>query len=171
MFAHFPFAVYDEYYEAWAWALFLLAALAAVLLFAWLSTRKSRFAGDRTLLLIGMYAAAQIVLESLRRDDFLRWGFVRSSQLISVVLVGFVLVWYALPRYGQPLWRKVTSFAMYGSMVALCTLLEFALEQRIAFLQALSTQACYKLMAAACLVMMISIGIMRGTRACARQRK
>ena len=171
VFAHFPFAVFDAYYEAWAWALFLLAALVAVLLFIWIGTRKSRFAGDRTLLFVGLYAAAQIVLESLRRDDFLRWGFVRSSQLISVILVGFVLVCYALPRFGQPLWRKLTSFTLYGGMVAMCVLLEFALEQRIAFLQELSTQACYGLMAFASLLLMVNIGMMRGVQVDAKQHK
>lgn len=166
-FARFPFAVYDAYYEAWAWALFLLAALVAVLLAVWLAIRKSRFAGDKALLLVGLYASAQIVLESLRRDDYLRWGFVRSSQVISAVLVGAVLVCYALPRRGQPLWRKVISFAIYAAMVGLCTTLEFALEQRVDFMQSLSTQACYVWMAAACVVLMGAIGLMRGKPAIA----
>ena len=166
-FARFPFAVYDAYYEAWAWALFLLAALVAVLLSVWLAIHKSRFAGDKALLLVGLYASAQIVLESLRRDNYLRWGFVRSSQVISAVLVVAVLVCYALPRHGQPLWRKAISFTVFVAMASLCTLLEFALEQRVDFMQSLSTQACYGWMAAACIVLIGAIGLIRGKPAIA----
>ena len=161
-FARFPFAVYDTFYDAWAWALFFLAALLAILLSLWLSTRKSRFDGDRTLWMLGMYAAMQIVLESLRRDDFLRWGFVRISQVISAVLAGLVLIYYIVSRHKQRVWRNIFCLLLYTGMVAVCILLEFALEQRIAFLQGLSVPACYGLMTLACMVIMGCIGIARG---------
>ena len=160
-FARFPFAVYDSYYEAWAWALYLLAALAAALLFVWLLTQKSRFGGDRTLLMLGLYAAMQIVLESMRRDNYLRWGFVRSSQVISAVLVLFVLLSYFKVSHGRPIRRKVASGAMYLAMVGICILLEFAVEQRVPFLEGLTVPMCYMLMGVACVVMMGCILIAR----------
>ena len=89
----FPLAVkniYGEYYVA----LFMLEGLVALALAAALLRMEKRGTADRpgdlTLLFLLLYGATQIVLESLRRDSFLRWGFVRVNQLFGVALLALV---------------------------------------------------------------------------------
>ena len=104
----FPFMMYDPSYELWAWALFMAEALVALVLFAALLCRRDRRDGDGILLLLGLFAAAQIVLESLRRDEFLRWGFVRCEELFSALTVGAVLFGYQrLSKKGKALQKSL----------------------------------------------------------------
>ncbi len=160
-FARFPFSVYDPYCDAWAWALFLLEALVALVLFYYLLRKKPTFAGDGALLLIGLYACAQVVLESLRRDEFLRWGFVRVSEVVSVVVVLIVLICYCLRADKGHKRSKFLCFGLYVTMVVFCLLLEFATESRIPFLTFLSVSQCYQSMAIASVLMGISVLWMR----------
>ena len=152
-FCRFPFMVYDPYYEEWAWALFMLEALVALALFVMLLKRKPTWQGDGALLLMGLYASAQIVLESLRRDEFLRWGFVRVEEVTSAAVVLAVLVCYCLRAGRGKALAKAACFGAYALMVVFCLLLEFATEGRVAFLEFLSVDACYIAMAGACAVM------------------
>lgn len=149
----FPFMVYDPYYEAWGWALFVLEALIALVLFAVLLRKKTAWNGDGALLLLGLYASAQIVLESLRRDEFLRWGFVRVEEVASAVIVLAVLVAYCVKSGRGRRLSKAVCFGVFGAMTVLCVLLEFATEGRIPFLTFLDVNGCYLMMAGACAVM------------------
>lgn len=150
-FAFFPFAVYDGYYEAWAWSLFLLEALWALFLCLYLLTGRRRGeAGTETLTFLGLYGAAQILFESLRRDDFLRWGFVRCSQVLSAVLVFAVLLVFCLRAGKGGAFKKWLCWLGYAACILLCLLLEFATEDRIPFLSFLSVEGCYAVMACAC---------------------
>lgn len=150
----FPFMMYDPYYEMWAWALFVLEALIALALFVLLLRIKEGRPGDKTLVLLGLYAAAQILLESLRRDDFLRWGFVRCAQVFSAVAVLAVLLCYQLSAPKGRTRSKALCWATAGAMLLCCLLLEFAVEGRVPFLRFLSPEGCYALMAAACGLLM-----------------
>lgn len=163
----FPLMVYDPYYEGWAWALFMAEAAIAILLFLVLITRKPAFEGDHMLLLWGLYASAQIVLESLRRDEFLRWGFVRVEEVASavVILAVLILLWVRSGR-GQTM-RKALCVTVFLAMVVWCLLLEFATEGRISFLTMLEVWQCYALMAAACAVNALCVLAMR--RLCIRR--
>lgn len=146
----FPFMMYDAYYEAWAWALFVAEALIALLLFAALLKRRPAFAGDGALWFAGLYASAQIVLESLRRDEFLRWGFVRVEEVASAVVILLVLLCYALRSRGRRRRAKALCFALFACLVMLVVLLEFATEGRVPFLLFLDVGGCYGAMACAC---------------------
>lgn len=156
-FCRFPFAVYDNLYEMWAWALFAGEALYALIIAAvTLAVRRREPAGDKALLGLGMYGCGQIIFESLRRDDFLRWGFVRCSELFSGVLILIVLIFYLVRgKNNHKNAAKTVLMVLFFLMVALCLLLEFATEGRIPFLQFLETPAqCYICMTAACVVML-----------------
>lgn len=158
----FPFMVYDPYYEGWGWALFMAEALVAlVLLIVLLCRKKPRFEGDGALLLMGLTACAQVVLESLRRDEFLRWGFVRVDELFSAVCILAVLVCYCVRAGRGRAVPRTLCFILFAAMVTLCILLEFATEGRIPFLLFLEAEACYLVMAAACGVMAACILWMR----------
>lgn len=160
-FNRFPFMMYDAYNEVWAWALFVLEALVALVLFVVLLRRKPAWQGDGVCLLLGLYACAQIVLESLRRDEFLRWGFVRVEQVASAAVVLIVLIVYCVHAGKGKTLGKTLCFAVFALMVTLCILLEFATEGRIPFLLFLDVGACYGVMAAACAVMALLIVCMR----------
>ena len=159
-FCRFPFMVYDPYYESWGWALFMAGAVIAAVLFILLMRRKAAFPGDQTLTLLGLYAAAQIVLESLRRDEFLRWGFVRVEELLSAVVILVVLILYWVHSGKGRAVAKSVVVAVFVAMVVFCLLLEFATEGRIPFLL-LEVWQCYALMAAACVVDAICVLRMR----------
>ena len=145
--ARFPFMVYDPYYESWAFALFLLEALILIILFVWALIKKKPNTTHDLLFVIGVYSSMQVVIESLRRDEFLRWGFVRVEQLVSVLLVLVVLICYAVSIPKKKTIQKVICFTIYSCLVILCILLEFATEGRIVFLQFLDISACYSVMA------------------------
>ena len=151
-FCRFPFMAYDPYYESWAWSLFMAGAVIALVLFAVLITRRPAFAGDHMLTLLGLYASAQVVLESLRRDEFLRWGFVRAEELLSAVVILAVLILYWVRSGKARSVSKAVCTALFVTMVVFCLLLEFATEGRIPFLVFLDVWHCYALMAAACAV-------------------
>ena len=160
-FRRFPFMVYDAYYEEWAWALFLAEALVALVLFVFLLKKKPTWPGDSTLLLFGLYASAQIVLESLRRDEFLRWGFVRVEEAVSATIVLAVLILYCVKAGKGKRLEKALCFGLCILMIVLCLLLEFATEGRIPFLMFLDVTACYIAMALACILLGISVLWMR----------
>jgi len=74
--------------------------------------------------------AFQVLFESLREDEFLRWGFVRVGQLIPVFVLLYLLVEalyvkkyanWSLPRH----WALVLFFYMALVLVGL----EFALDK------------------------------------------
>lgn len=167
--AFFPLAVFDDYYEEWAWALFLLAAVVALIFFVWVLKTRSRFAGDKALLALGLYASAQIILETLRRDQFLRWGFVRCSQLFSAIAVLGVLALYChkAKEAGWP--KRLPLLIGFLLAVAVCFVMEFAAEQRIAALIFLSRTACYWVSACGCCIIALCILCMR--RLCPKEEK
>ena len=88
----FPLAVMNEW-EEWNYALFILEGLVGLIIFALLMTRGRRVTGGyRARMFLILYSSAQIVLEAMRRDNYLRWLFVRVSQLASaLVLLGLVI--------------------------------------------------------------------------------
>ena len=151
-FCRFPFMAYDPYYESWAWSLFMAGAVIALVLFVLLMKRKPAFPGDQMLTLLGLYASAQVVLESLRRDEFLRWGFVRVEELLSAVVILAVLIRYWVQSGKAKAAQKTVCMTLFVAMVVFCLLLEFATEGRIPFLVFLDVWHCYALMAVACMV-------------------
>ena len=90
--AVFPLAVLNPYGEP-QWAVFIGEAAAAVVMALVLAAKKDTFAGRRLLAGLVMYAACQIVFESLRMDSVLKIGFVRVSQVISAVILLAVTVY------------------------------------------------------------------------------
>lgn len=152
-FCRFPFMNYDPYYESWAYAIFMAEAAVAVLLLILLLLKKKTFPGDGWLLFCGLYASAQVVLESLRRDEFLRWGFVRVEEVFSGVVILAVLLIYAIRAGRGRGLAKTLCILVFLAMAVFCLLLEFATEGRIPFLLFLEVYQCYLAMAGACCVM------------------
>lgn len=151
----FPLAVANEWGE-WHYALFLLEGIVGLVIFALLMTRGRRLKdGYRARMFLVLYSSSQIVLEALRRDNFLRWLFVRVSQVASaVVLLGLmifgVLRWLKKPE-GQRMSRKrlYWNCGLFLLMVPVIILLEFAIDKS----PTLSVSLAYLLEACCCVVM------------------
>ncbi|MBQ6959833.1 MAG: prolipoprotein diacylglyceryl transferase [Clostridia bacterium] len=158
-FQFFPLAVYDGYYEEWKWAVFMLEGLAALAILAAL-LRKQRKAGDTARLFLLLYSACQILLESLRRDSYLRWLFVKVSQLTAAIVI-VMLMAAATVRWARRkdarrmtgkglLMRWLAAAASVGLIIAL----EFAVDDKI--WHELPIWGIYGLMACACAVIGVS---------------
>ena len=70
----------------------MLEGITAAVIFLLLMTRGRKLKdGYRARMFLILYSSAQIILEALRRDNFLRWLFVRVSQVASAaVLLGLL---------------------------------------------------------------------------------
>ena len=134
-FAFFPLAVINEW-EEWNYAVFLLESLTALILFCFLLRRDDRWRdGDRARAFLLIYSACQIVLEALRRDNFLRWLFVRVSQVTAaVVLLGLlvfgILRWARRPANKRISRRSVvTCCTVFVLLAGVVVLLEFGIDK------------------------------------------
>lgn len=147
-FFFFPVGVYNDAYEEWRLAVFFLEALAALAILAVL-LRRERDAGDTARLFLILYSACQVVLESLRRDDCLRWMFVRVSQLTAVIVLALLMLFAALRRVKAKRfnWRRTALWVfVFFACIGLVIWMEFAQDKS----PDLPVWLCYVIMAAAC---------------------
>ena len=119
----FPFAVVNEYGE-WRWAIFMLEGMAALLFMLILFKEKNLYPGGVLRHALTLLCASQILFESLREDEFLRWGFVRLGQLLPAILLLLLMI-TASKKAGED--RRVP-IPFAGSMFAFLILLVIALE-------------------------------------------
>lgn len=90
-FCRFPFAVCNGYGE-WYWAIFVWEAAAALVIFFLAAARREE-AGGRVSFALMLYAACQVVFESLRMDSTPRFGFVRVSQVLAAMTLLACVLW------------------------------------------------------------------------------
>lgn len=144
-----PFGVAD-YYGSYNWAVFVFEALVALGIAAALVKVRVNRAGGRAALMLVLYAATQVLCESLRQDAVLRWGFVRVNQIIGgVVLAGALALCFALSRKRSGRRLAISIGAMLLSM-AVVIAMEFALEKKISAIEWMPMDVCYLLMGLAC---------------------
>lgn len=157
---HFPFAVANPYGEYVLPVFFYEAVVAALLcLVALRSLRSGRLqTGDvaRTAtLLLGL---TQILLESLRADDYLRFGFVRVNQLWGALLAGYVLaVW--LRRFQTTRARRGITVTVYLLCIGVMIAVEFGRDK-----STIPNEILYAAMALALLVIGIISVALRNAR-------
>lgn len=126
----FPLAVQDSYEEFVAPVFFWEAVAALVLcaaLLIWMF-RTRRRQGDTTLTGMLGLGLSQVLLESLRQDNFLRFGFVRVNQLwgIALALIA-ILVWLVRAKPSRTAAIVTAAGCVIG--VALLILVEFGLDK------------------------------------------
>ena len=153
-FQRFPFALFNADWEVWFWAICLLEGVVALVILAVLLAKKPGKAGDQAKLFLVLYCSAQILLESLRRDQFLRWLFVRVSQLTAVLVLGG-LMFYALYKWLKtpaehrvPKKALITNWVVFLVCVGLCIAMEFAVD-KAAFMP---VWLCYTIMGVCCVI-------------------
>jgi phosphatidylglycerol:prolipoprotein diacylglycerol transferase len=125
--------------EAWGnyYAVFRYEAAVAVLLLCVMlclyfgrKTRKTAKPGDLALVFGTLFGSAQVIMESLRDDGHMLWGFVRASQIISILLpVAAIIVFSArlIHREGMS-WRPVAAWLIAGASIGLGIIKEFDID-------------------------------------------
>lgn len=126
---HFPFGV-ESAYGDWQVPVFFYEGLAAavILVLTLLAYRKQ---GRSAELFVILLALSQIMLESLREDEFIRFGFVRFNQLGAALLLGGVLALRLVREVragGWLRWQKVR-IALFAAGIGLVIAIEFALDK------------------------------------------
>lgn len=125
----FPLAVQDAFGDWWL-AVFMLQGIAALAIAAYLlfTSRRGRMPGAQYLRLMIPLCAADIFLESLRQDDYLRLesnGFIRVGQVLALVylVVAAIVITVRGARAGirwpRMLWRwAVLALAALAALAA-----------------------------------------------------
>lgn len=167
-FTRFPFALTD-YYGTARWAVCFLEAV-VILLFALFPLRREKASGSGSAasLFLMLYASAEVLIESMRQDDVLRWGFVRINQVLSVALL-VILVIILWKRYGLKASVPVRSLVGILAGVILCGLMEFALEKKISLIEWMPMDVCYLISAIGCAIMFLSADRTRRAAYCAEK--
>lgn len=127
----FPFAV-QSVYEDWQIPVFFYEALAALVICVVLCLMVNRKAEGRAaetfIILLGV---TQVILESLREDEFIRFGFVRFSQLAAAITMAAVM----FLRLGRMVkaggWRpwQILRLVLFLLGIVGIILIEFALDK------------------------------------------
>jgi phosphatidylglycerol:prolipoprotein diacylglycerol transferase len=132
-FARIPFAVpHADFTDEWHVAVFIWEGLAALaiavvgaIIFRRNSSKQIRH-GDAAATAATLFAASQILLESLREDSFLRFGFVRLNQLLCVALIICAAVFWLRGAGARRVWVVACGLAAcVGALVRI----EFALDK------------------------------------------
>ncbi len=150
----FPFAV-PSVYEDYQIPVFLYEALAAaVILVITLRVLRAARPGRTAETFIILLGVTQVILESLREDEFIRFGFVRLNQLAAAFTMAAVLaarVKRCVKDHGWSGWqigRIVLFLASVGGVI----LLEFALDK-----SSIDNVILYAVMAGTLAVMAVSL--------------
>lgn len=148
--AFFPLAVINEYDE-WRFAVFLLEGVAA-LAFLGIVLRRRGQPGDRLRLALILVCAGQILLESLRADEVLTWGFVKASQMLGAAGLLMMMVDGLFMRR-RSRWRAPNhlALAVFFLLVLLIAGLEYAIDKT-----EMNINLIYALMAAACILLALT---------------
>ena len=125
--------------EAWGnyYAVFRYEAVAAILvlcvmlcLFFGKKTRLPAKPGDLALVFGTLFGSAQVIMESLRDDGHMLWGFVRASQIISILLPAAAIVVFSvrLIRRDGMSWRPLVAWLIAGAAIGLAIIKEFDID-------------------------------------------
>lgn len=127
----FPFGV-QSVYEDWQIPVFFYEGLAAVIIFVVLCcminhSRPGRSA-ETFVILLGV---TQVILESLREDEFIRFGFVRFSQLAAAITMAAVLFLRIYRMVKQGGWKpwQIIRLVLFLVGIVMVILIEFALDK------------------------------------------
>ena len=125
----FPLAV-QSLWEEWAMPVFLYEAVAAgiIVIVTCLLLKGDGHPAEVFLILLGL---TQILLESWRMDEFIRFGFVRFNQIASAVTMAVVLalrILRAVRSRGWSAWT-IARIALFLAGIGIIIAIEFALDK------------------------------------------
>lgn len=133
-FCFFPLCVWNEMWEEWELAVFIFEGIAALVILILMLLYKPSRPGDGARKFLILYGACQVLLESLRRDNFLRWLFVRVSQLTAVIIMLLMIIcaivrWTKAQTKAMPKKKLVLYTIFFFLFVGGCIGIEFAVDK------------------------------------------
>ena len=151
----FPFAV-ESCYGSWQMPVFFYEAVAAavILVVVLISLGKSKEDGRTAQLFLVLMSLTQIILESWREDEFIRFGFVRWNQIAAALVLLAVLI-LRLKKTAHDKNRRVWSIvrtALFVLGAGMIILIEFALDK-----SSINNNLLYAVMAGTLVVMGVSL--------------
>ncbi|MGN1020221.1 MAG: prolipoprotein diacylglyceryl transferase [Aristaeellaceae bacterium] len=152
----FPFAVENSWGD---WQLPVFAyeaavALAVMIVCLCLLRGGKRPAGRVTEVFLALISLCQIMLESLRADEFIRFGFVKFNMLAAAVVLGGVIglsLWRQVRRGGWKPWQ-ILRILLLAATIVVVILIEFALDK-----SPIDNRLLYALMALMLVLMGVSV--------------
>ena len=129
----FPFAV-ENLWGDWQLPVFVYeaaAALVTMIVCLCLVRGGRRPAGRVAEVFLALISLCQIMLESLRADEFIRFGFVKFNMLAAAVALGAVIglsVWRQVKRGGWKRWQ-IVRLILFAATILVVILIEFALDK------------------------------------------
>jgi drug/metabolite transporter (DMT)-like permease len=93
-------------------------------------TRLTAKPGDLALVFGTLFGAAQVIMESLRDDGHMLWGFVRASQIISILLPVAAITLFSIRlirKEGMSL-KPVAAWLIAGAAIGLAIIKEFDID-------------------------------------------
>ena len=129
----FPFAV-ENLWGDWQLPVFVYeaaAALVTMIVGRCLGGGGRRPAGRVAEVFLALISLCQIMLESLRADEFIRFGFVKFNMLAAAVALGAVIglsVWRQVKRRGWKPWQ-ILRLILFAATILVVILIEFALDK------------------------------------------
>ena len=129
----FPFAV-ENLWGDWQLPVFVYeaaAALVTMIVCLCLVRGGRRPAGRVAVVFLALISLCQIMLESLRADEFIRFGFVKFNMLAAAVALGAVIglsVWRQVKRRGWKPWQ-ILRLILFAATILVVILIEFALDK------------------------------------------
>ena len=134
--AHFPLLICtyaDEDWSQWQIPVFFYEAVAAlvILIVVLVMLRRGAPSGRMAETFVGLLGVTQIFLESLRRDEFLRFGFVRFTQLAAAVTLAAVLFLRVRRMVLDRSWQRwqIARVVIFALCVGVVIAIEFALDK------------------------------------------
>ena len=103
-----------------------ISSLVSLIILAVILVIRCRKTGSRSLLFLLLYGTIQVLLESLRQDLHMLWGFVHIQQLTAFLAVFAVMIILSVPQH-RTVRTVIVSLAAAGVFI----FLEFALDGRI----------------------------------------
>ena len=129
----FPFAV-ENLWGDWQLPVFVseaAAALVTMIVCLCLVRGGRRPAGRVAEVFFALISLCQIMLESLRADEFIRFGFVKFNMLAAAVVLGALIglsVWRQVKRGGWKPWQ-ILRLILFAATILVVILIEFALDK------------------------------------------
>ncbi len=150
----FPFAVQDVY-GYWAMPVFLYEAFSALLIAlicALLLTRAKP--GTTATTFVTLLCLTQILLDSWRQDEYIRFGFVHLNQVAAVIVLLLLLLRSVVCRVragGSRTWQALRC-VLYAAMAGVLIWVEFALDK-----SSIDSWTLYVVMTGALIVMGVAL--------------
>ncbi len=150
----FPFAVQDAY-GYWAMPVFLYEAFAALLIALICILLLSRAQpGTTAVTFVTLLCLTQILLDSWRQDEYIRFGFVHLNQVAAVIVLLFILLRSVVRRVraGSPPTWQIVRCVLFALIAGMLIWVEFALDK-----SSIDNRTLYIIMTGALLVMGVAL--------------